>query len=286
MFDKRLGLLIEREALNIDEAAARLSISRDRLEVVLRGEQAIAAEVSAAAQAFGVSADYLLGLDAPKKLSNEQLLSCLPTVKYMLEMSKKVREYGLLVLRQELSDCECSYISAAFTMLLDGNSPYIVEQVLSGLLQYKDYSQLEKFEHNLIKISVLHILEGANPSTLSVLLRCFFQDELSGEYDKLVQEYTYSVDAYLDKLMDRPCLYSETCLLEDMPDEDIAACLDHCGAETVALALFGASSDTQERFLTQMKSTAAAQVVYELSFIEEATAEQIAEAQQILLQRE
>jgi hypothetical protein len=145
--------------------------------------------------------------------------ACRCVAERMTALSELARHGGLLALEEAIPQEEDAFVRAAFTLLTSGISPEELADSLKTMILSGGFTGKELLKRWIVSEAVLSMQNGLNPALIRRKLCTILGEEYLAEELFTAADNEYALEAFIDKLYDRPIGEEVTALLAGPDDE-------------------------------------------------------------------
>lgn len=187
---------------------------------------------------------------------DEEKRKCIPLIDFILKLSEKARNNGLLALETS-AEGHGFFFRKTLELVLGGVEPVNIRNMMSNYILTGNYKGLDLLERVLTLEGLLAIQGGEHPMLLSERLLSWLGEELSQEVEALIlkpyRPQEQFVDNFIENVKHKKPMATSTALLEDpvarMDYRSLQRILRDVTVEDITCALMGAGGNTITRIL-------------------------------------
>ena len=187
--------------------------------------------------------------------TDEEKEKCVPIIRRLVSLSHSLRTNGILGLEEEMEDESNVFLKTALFLILAGNSPETLKQVLQNMIVADSCTGSELLERLLIAEGMLAAQRWESPETVELKLSsmlgmnyvlpmkdtCPTQSEITKKYDDFLKKVKDKValaesnefETQMLQLIDQPLQLVVHCI----DNENLILALQGCGFELIRKVL-------------------------------------------------
>lgn len=182
----------------------------------------------------------------------------IPLIEELIRYADKARREGLLSLEEELGNIKDPFLKMGIQLIVDGNDPDLVEEILERVILFSKPTQDRVLEYCIIRTAILAIQSANSPYILHHQLYAYIGMEYIEEYMNLtnslpnVKEVSNQIDFIpLDISLEFNELFIQ---LDDISTQRLLREID---IVVLAFALHNSSFECQEKIMKNLSSRTA-----------------------------